>query len=404
MTHITSASALRSELCVGNTTLSSGTQVTVPCVSDGLWTALNTTVGVLKNGGSGGDFVPIPAPPGTGLLQINEDNSTTVATTTPGSKLVMSGDGGFKDAQYLSLMKEPLTDATGGRLVQHHSNEIGENRSHFVGGPGVVLTGADKKVSLLATTTHATGKYLDDTGAWSAPPGGGVPGSGVVYTDNGVESALIGRPAEFSGGLSLVQVSRQGAVSAMAFSGTGTYLSGGGYFETVNTTSQVGGLSANGSLLTVASGVRDISKIDFATLANGTFLDNTGAFTAPAGSAHAPILSTMSMASALGIDAAGQYTVTVSSRRFKNKIEQLDVRKSAGKLDRLRVVGFEYVAHPGHRQVGLIAEEVDDVFPEYVNRQQGEIYNVNYAAFVPELIAGYQALREEVNMLKRQRE
>lgn len=292
MAHTTSACALRSELCVGNTTLSSGTQVTVPCVSDGLWTALNTTVGVLKNGGSGGDFVPIPVPSGTGLLQINAGNSTTVATTTPGSKLVMSGDGGFKDAQYLSLMKEPLTDATGGRLVQHHSNETGENRSHFVGGPGVVLTGADKKVSLLATTTHATGKYLDDTGAWSAPPGG----------------------------------------------------------------------------------------------------------------SSAPTLSSALMASALGIDANGKYTITVSSRRFKNKIEPLDVRHSARKLDRLRVVGFEYVAHPGHRQVGLIAEEVDDVFPEYVNRQQGEIYNVNYAAFIPELIAGYQALREEVNMLKRQRE
>ena len=117
-----------------------------------------------------------------------------------------------------------------------------------------------------------------------------------------------------------------------------------------------------------------------------------------------PALSGLPLASALGIDANGDFTVTVSSRRFKDKIEPLDVRSRAARLNRLKLVSYELRRFPGSRHVGVIAEEADDVYPEYVNKDQaGNVFNMNYQALIPELVAGFQALQEEVRELKKHR-
>jgi hypothetical protein len=74
----------------------------------------------------------------------------------------------------------------------------------------------------------------------------------------------------------------------------------------------------------------------------------------------------------------GQLGLTLSSARFKQDIA--DMGDASSRLLELRPVTYRYKSEPhGQKQIGLIAEEVDEVMPELVARDaNGEILTVHY--------------------------
>jgi hypothetical protein len=78
------------------------------------------------------------------------------------------------------------------------------------------------------------------------------------------------------------------------------------------------------------------------------------------------------------IDSAGQLGTVSSSRRFKDEIKPMDQASEA--ILRLKPVTFHYKSdHTARPQFGLIAEEVAEVNPDLVVRDNtGEIYTVRY--------------------------
>jgi len=80
------------------------------------------------------------------------------------------------------------------------------------------------------------------------------------------------------------------------------------------------------------------------------------------------------------IDSAGQLGTLSSSRRFKKEIKPMD--KTSEAIFALRPVAFHYKNDKTSMpQFGLIAEEVAEVIPDLVVRDdQGEIYTVRYEA------------------------
>ena len=80
------------------------------------------------------------------------------------------------------------------------------------------------------------------------------------------------------------------------------------------------------------------------------------------------------------IDSAGQLGTTSSSRRFKKEIKPMD--KASESLLALKPVTFHYKSdNTSTPQFGLIAEEVADINPDLVVRdEKGEIYTVRYDA------------------------
>jgi len=80
------------------------------------------------------------------------------------------------------------------------------------------------------------------------------------------------------------------------------------------------------------------------------------------------------------IDSAGQLGTRSSSRRFKNEIKPMD--KASEDILALKPVTFHYKSdHKGAPQFGLIAEEVAEINPDLVVRDEnGEIYTVRYDA------------------------
>jgi len=80
------------------------------------------------------------------------------------------------------------------------------------------------------------------------------------------------------------------------------------------------------------------------------------------------------------IDSSGQLGTVSSSRRFKKEIKPMDQTSEA--ILSLKPVTFHYKSDTkGTAQFGLIAEEVADVNPDLVVRDEnGEIYTVRYDA------------------------
>jgi hypothetical protein len=99
---------------------------------------------------------------------------------------------------------------------------------------------------------------------------------------------------------------------------------------------------------------------------------------------------------AVYVTSSGQLGVLASSERYKTDIAPMAL--SDEKLQQLRPVSFHLKTDPqGAMQYGLIAEEVDKVYPELVIRDQGgQIQGVRYDELAPILLSEIQRQRQQI--------
>ena len=99
------------------------------------------------------------------------------------------------------------------------------------------------------------------------------------------------------------------------------------------------------------------------------------------------------------IDTVGQLGTTSSSRRFKKQIKPMD--QASESIHALKPVTFHYKSDAtGTPQFGLIAEEVAEVNPDLVVRDEnGEIYTVRYdavnAMLLNEFLKAHRQIQEQ---------
>ena len=100
------------------------------------------------------------------------------------------------------------------------------------------------------------------------------------------------------------------------------------------------------------------------------------------------------------VNGNGQLGTVVSSRRFKKDIESMIDQSE--KMLKLRPVTFAYKTDPTNaKQYGLIAEEVNEIYPEIIIRDEaGEIYTINYMALIPLLVKQIQDLEHDMKQQK----
>jgi hypothetical protein len=99
---------------------------------------------------------------------------------------------------------------------------------------------------------------------------------------------------------------------------------------------------------------------------------------------------------AVYVTSAGQLGVLGSSERFKTDIAPMP--QLSDKLLKLRPVTFRYKTDPKSiQQYGLIAEEVDKVYPELVIRNdKGQIQGVRYEELAPMLLSEMQKQQQKI--------
>ena len=94
-----------------------------------------------------------------------------------------------------------------------------------------------------------------------------------------------------------------------------------------------------------------------------------------------------------------------SDRRWKKNIRA--VANALENVEQLHGVSFEWrqdeyegMNFPGGRHIGLIAQEVEDVFPELVYTDREGYKSVEYANLVPVLIEAMQTQQRQIEALK----
>ncbi len=114
--------------------------------------------------------------------------------------------------------------------------------------------------------------------------------------------------------------------------------------------------------------------------------EDIGAASAQTATYIAGIESAKVTGAAVYVNSKGQLGVLASAERYKSNIQSMG--PITEKLQRLRPVSFHLKADPaGAVQYGLIAEEVDKLYPELVIRgETGEIQGVRYDELAPMLL------------------
>jgi hypothetical protein len=112
----------------------------------------------------------------------------------------------------------------------------------------------------------------------------------------------------------------------------------------------------------------------------------------------AGIESTKITGNAVYVTASGELGVLASSERYKTAITPMDV--SDEKIARLRPVTFHLKSDPGGAvQYGLIAEEVNKLYPELViHDQAGQIQGVRYDELAPMLLNVVQRQQRRIHV------
>jgi hypothetical protein len=90
---------------------------------------------------------------------------------------------------------------------------------------------------------------------------------------------------------------------------------------------------------------------------------------------------------------------TRSSRRFKSNIQPLD--GALEKIERLQGVSYQRKSD-GKREIGVVAEDVDQIVPELVSRdpKTHEVQGVDYSRLAALLIEAVKAQEAEIRQLR----
>lgn len=94
------------------------------------------------------------------------------------------------------------------------------------------------------------------------------------------------------------------------------------------------------------------------------------------------------------IDSAGQLGTTSSSIKYKQNVRDLS---GSEVVYSMRPVAFNYKSSPDREQIGLIAEEVEKVYPDMCIYTDSELYSVDYARLSILLLAEVKKLKSQID-------
>ncbi|HHD9280024.1 TPA: phage tail spike protein [Streptococcus pneumoniae] len=93
-----------------------------------------------------------------------------------------------------------------------------------------------------------------------------------------------------------------------------------------------------------------------------------------------------------------------SDRRLKENITDTAV-KALDKINRLRMVAFDFIENKKHEEIGLIAQEAETIVPRIVSRDPENpdgYLHIDYTALVPYLIKAIQELNQKIEKWRKQ--
>ena len=92
-----------------------------------------------------------------------------------------------------------------------------------------------------------------------------------------------------------------------------------------------------------------------------------------------------------------------SDRRLKENITDTAV-KALNKINRLRMVAFDFIESKKHEEIGLIAQEVETIIPRVISldpENPDGYLHIDYTALVPYLIKAIQELNQKIEKMEK---
>jgi hypothetical protein len=301
-------------------------------------------------------------------------NTTGVGNTTVGAESMESNTSGTNNTAVGGLSM--VTNTTGS---YNSALGVGALFSNTSGGNNVALgngamtnntTGASNTAagfeSLLGNTTGANNTAFGASALFSNTTGKGNAAQGVnaLFTNStGIRNLGIGSNALFSNSTGSYNV-------ALGFDA--------GYNATGNDNIYFSNMGVAGESQTMRLGSQGTAGVQ-----------GSGILTAIV----AGVATSQVTGSAVYITSSGQLGVLASSERFKTEVKNMG--DTGQKLAQLRPVTFKLKTDPASAvQYGLIAEEVDKVYPELViHGADGRIDGVRYEELTPMLLNEVQKQR-----------
>jgi hypothetical protein len=107
----------------------------------------------------------------------------------------------------------------------------------------------------------------------------------------------------------------------------------------------------------------------------------------------------------LDVSGSIQYTGTladVSDKRLKQNIQPLE--SELGKIVQVNPVSFEMIANPSVTELGVIAQELEEIYPDLVNtaNDASGTKSVNYVGLIAPMIQALQEQQKQIDNLKKQ--
>ncbi len=331
-------------------------------------------------GSSGTNPFAVASSTGTQMLTLLQNGYFGVGTSTPNAKLSVANVGSSMGL-YVDNATQNI-DTYGGYFKSNLINS---------GGGG-----------------YAYGVYAESTAAFDANGAYGIYGkatgnysiAGVYGTSDAAGAALQGFVNSATGYGLHVQQSNASGFAVYA-------LGGKNYFEKnvgLGTTTP----SAQLAIAGISGNTQDLFAIASSSNARWLVVKNTGnvgiGTTTPgeklvvAGNAQFTAVTSGTYGSDLNLTAAGVLTTAASDARLKENLEVLNSTSTLEKILQLKPYGFTWIGDPAHRKdVGLIAQDVEAIFPEIVFTNPVDGYKgVNYSRLPAIIVAGMQEVARRV--------
>jgi hypothetical protein len=78
----------------------------------------------------------------------------------------------------------------------------------------------------------------------------------------------------------------------------------------------------------------------------------------------------------------------------------VDATPKLNALKQVRVVNFNRIGDPDNKQIGMVAQELELIWPKLVSQDQDGIKSIKYSVLVPILIKAVQELAAKVEALE----
>jgi endosialidase-like protein len=338
----------------------------------GTHTFSNATYSALFTGGNVGIGQSTPVAP----LHIGSNSATTtgpgVLLSRPFTSASVGGHGfiddtavnlGFAGSGY-NAYDAPFT-TTG---TQTYDHSVSFQSRHVYGSSGLMN-------SFFGFWDGSTfnGPVTNTNSFYAANPGG----TGTVTNSYGFYSeALTKATTNYSFFTPFASVFNAASLALVTIGKSGTDYPGIGYNVLFGST----------------GGTYKYATSDFAPFMRFGSSGQIQTFTSVSGTAG----NTISFTAGPFVAQGGTSWTTASDARLKENVQPIDV---LARLDGFRAVSFDWKATGGH-DVGVIAQEMENVFPELVVRGDPERLGVNYDRMGAMALGGVKQLMEKVKSLQ----